>query len=98
MRIAKINERERQRIAADIVSAQYHSPGLQRAKFDDLCKKYGRKFVQQFYADLVMKTNPEKVPLKIWDWAACNCTEQHHSRLCLNTQTKPQQTTALWKL
>lgn len=39
MRIAKINERERQRIAADIVSAQYHSPGLQRAKFDDLCKK-----------------------------------------------------------
>ncbi len=78
MRIAKIDEHERQRIAADIVNAQYHDAGLQRAKFDELCKKYGRKFVQQFYADLVMQIAPEAVPLKIWDWAACNCTEQHH--------------------
>ena len=56
--------------AADLVSLQLLPPGLMKVKFRDLCKKYGRAFVQKFYADLALRSNGEAIELTVWDWAS----------------------------
>ena len=56
--------------AADLVSLQLLPEGLMRVKFRDLCKKYGRTFVQTFYADLALRSNGEAIELAVWDWAS----------------------------
>lgn len=56
--------------AAELVSLQLLPEGLMRVKFRDLCKKYGRTFVQTFYADLALRANGEAIELTVWDWAS----------------------------
>lgn len=84
MRIDKLPAEERLRIAAEIVSLQYLSPPLQKIKHTELTRKYGLTFINNFYGDLILRTDGTEIERRVWDWASGNCTKQSHYKSMLD--------------